>query len=469
MERVLQQYFNYSHFRPGQKEVITSVVRGEDVIGLFPTSMGKSLCYEILPYIQQGRVLIISPLISLMEDQVRRIKQRGEKRVVALTSQLTHEERELVKSRLSHYRYIFCSPEMLMKSEFATALQSLSYSAITLDEAHCISQWGYDFRPEYLQVGEWIQKLANRPPILALTATAHEQTVQELQYWLNMRTPKIFRGEMNRSNLYYDVRKVTSPFDVLVRYIERELGDGIVYVRTRKKAELYAQYFIERGMAVASYHGGMDRQDRSLIQQQFLKGELDWVFATSAFGMGIDKPNIRHVIHESIPLSFEQYVQEVGRAGRDGQNARCLLLYNEADLEEARLFSNRYLLTNELFEEYNRYRSLDKSEVEIMKLLQIESSFMEIIKFYETHYSKEERAQLIHKNADDKKRQLELIFQWLTSDTCYRDTLLKYFHSEPVSQERCCSNCRFVEEQFEENSVTVCNSSWEERLQQLFE
>lgn len=469
MEKVLQQYFHYSSFRPGQKEVIASIARGEDVIGLFPTSMGKSLCYEILPYLLSGRVLIISPLISLMEDQVRRIKQRGEKRVVALTSQLTQAERQLVKSQLSQYRYIFCSPEILMKSEFATALQSLTYNAITLDEAHCISQWGYDFRPEYLQVGQWIQQLLKRPPILALTATAHHETVEELRYWLKMKEPKIFRGEMNRPNLYYDIRKVTSPFEILTQYVEQVSGDGIVYVRTRKKAEAYAEYFIQRGIAAASYHGGMDRQDRSLIQQQFLRGELDWIFATSAFGMGIDKPDIRHVIHESIPLSFEQYVQEVGRSGRDGQNARCLLLYKEADLEEAQLFSNNYLLTNELFEEYNRYRSACKSEEEVMKLLRIEPSFLEIIKFYETHYSKEERAQLIRKNADNKKRQLELIFHWLTSEVCYRNALLTYFHSEGVSQERCCSNCHEIEEHFEDTAVKVSNSSWEERLQQMFQ
>lgn len=227
-----------------------------------------------------------------MEDQVRRIKQRGEKRVVALTSQLTQAERQLVKSQLSQYRYIFCSPEILMKSEFATALQSLTYNAITLDEAHCISQWGYDFRPEYLQVGQWIQQLLKRPPILALTATAHHETVEELRYWLKMKEPKIFRGEMNRPNLYYDIRKVTSPFEILTQYVEQVSGDGIVYVRTRKKAEAYAEYFIQRGIAAASYHGGMDRQDRSLIQQQFLRGELDWIFAT------------RHSVWESISRIF---------------------------------------------------------------------------------------------------------------------------------------------------------------------
>lgn len=333
LDHLLYATYGFSSFRPGQREIIERVLAGEDVIALLPTGMGKSICYQLPAKILPNSVLIVSPLLSLMQDQVAQLKKMGEKSVVAINSFLKPEDKERIWSTLGSYKFIFISPEMLVQPFVKKQLQQIRISLLVADEAHCISQWGFDFRPDYLRISE-ILPLLNFPQVLALTATATDKVTEEIKKYLALKDAYVYSHPMDRENIVYDIKRFEDGRDkieFIKEFVRKFNGPGIIYAGTRKKSQELSMLLTEQGISAAFYHGGMEHQDRVFVQQQFQNGELQWICSTNAFGMGVHIPNIRHVIHFQLPTSIEGYVQEVGRAGRDGKPSLATLLYARGD------------------------------------------------------------------------------------------------------------------------------------------
>ncbi|MDQ0427615.1 ATP-dependent DNA helicase RecQ [Planomicrobium stackebrandtii] len=333
LDELLYNTYGFSSFRPGQREIIERVLAGEDVIALLPTGMGKSICYQLPAKVLPDSILIVSPLLSLMQDQVAQLKKMGEKSVVAINSFLKPEDKERIWSTLSSYKFIFISPEMLVQPFVKQKLKQIRISLLVADEAHCISQWGFDFRPDYLRISEILPHL-NFPQVLALTATATDKVTEEIKKYLALSEPYVYSHPMDRKNIVYDIKKFEESRDkieFIKEFVQKYNGPGIIYAGTRKKSQELSMLLTELGVSAAFYHGGMEHQDRVFVQQQFQNGELQWICSTNAFGMGVHIPNIRHVIHYQLPTSIEGYVQEVGRAGRDGQPSLATLLYAQGD------------------------------------------------------------------------------------------------------------------------------------------
>ncbi|TWT07602.1 ATP-dependent DNA helicase RecQ [Planococcus sp. CPCC 101016] len=333
LDELLYSTYGFSSFRPGQREIIERVLAGEDVIALLPTGMGKSICYQLPAKVLPDSVLIVSPLLSLMQDQVAQLKKMGEKSVVAINSFLKPEDKEKIWSKLHSYKFIFISPEMLVQPFVKQKLQQIRISLLVADEAHCISQWGFDFRPDYLRISEILPSL-RFPQVLALTATATDKVTEEIKEYLALEEPYVYCHPMDRKNIVYDTKKFEDgreKIGFLKDFVLKFNGPGIIYAGTRKKSQELSLLLTELGISSAFYHGGMEHQDRVFVQQQFQNGELQWICSTNAFGMGVHIPNIRHVIHFQLPTSIEGYVQEVGRAGRDGKPALATLLYAQGD------------------------------------------------------------------------------------------------------------------------------------------
>ena len=312
--QTLKQQFGFDEFRPGQKETIQAVLNQNDVLAVLPTGAGKTLLYQLPAYLMPGSVLIVSPLISLMQDQVDRLRQHGERQVVMLNATLTGRSRQQVLNRLAAYRFIFASPEILAQPSIKHALRKCRISLLVIDEAHCISQWGPDFRPEYLLLKE-VKNDLRRPPILLLTATATPRVQNDILQKMGLDEKNVKRviRSVNRPNIFLAVDQVENDQQKrqrLVKWLHELGGGGIIYFSSRKLANELADWLGEMtGLEVAVYHAGISAIDRFRIQQQFMQGQLQAVCATSAFGMGIDKDDIRYVIHYHLPGSLESYVQ----------------------------------------------------------------------------------------------------------------------------------------------------------------
>jgi ATP-dependent DNA helicase RecQ len=333
---VLKEIFGFDSFRPGQEEVIRAVLDGRDTLAVMPTGGGKSLCYQVPALMGEGLTVIVSPLISLMKDQVDSLLQSSVKGAATLHSGLDAEERWEVekKIRTGEIRLLYVAPERLRSLEFVLALRRAGVSLFVVDEAHCISEWGHDFRPDYLFLPRAVRDLGS-PPVLALTATATPRVRQDILRSLRMREPEVVVTSFNRPNLTYRVLSAKEKKDklpLILKVIRNSLPPGIVYGTTRKECEELAASLKRAGVDAAHYHAGMDAAERSSVQERFMTDELDVVVATIAFGMGIDKPNVRFVIHASVPGSLPAYIQEAGRAGRDGEESECVILYRGADL-----------------------------------------------------------------------------------------------------------------------------------------
>jgi ATP-dependent DNA helicase RecQ len=340
LQEALQQYFGFDTFKGMQEQIIQSLMRGEDTFVIMPTGGGKSLCYQLPALMLEGTAIIISPLIALMKNQVDSIRGYSQSDDVAhfLNSSLTKAQMKLVKQDISDgkTKLLFIAPETLTKDENIEFFQQVDVSFVAVDEAHCISEWGHDFRPEYRRIRSMLDAINKEIPIIALTATATPKVQSDIVKNLNMRTHNTFISSFNRENLYYEVRPKGKPEQTLkqiVQVIKTMPGQsGIIYVQSRKAAEDIAKTLHVNGIKAAPYHAGLDAKTRSQTQDDFLMEDIDVIVATIAFGMGIDKPDVRFVIHFDIPKSIENYYQETGRAGRDGLEGRCIAFYSYKDI-----------------------------------------------------------------------------------------------------------------------------------------
>jgi ATP-dependent DNA helicase RecQ len=332
-QRVLEDVFGYQEFRDGQQLVIDAAVEGRDSLVILPTGGGKSLCYQIPALVRSGITLVISPLISLMKDQVDQLKANG---VAAecINSTMPREELLSVYNRMhtGHLKLVYVSPERVLMRDFIERLENLPLSMIAVDEAHCISQWGHDFRPEYAALGQLKQQFSH-VPFMALTATADDATRRDILERLQLNNPEVYLGSFDRPNIRYNLVEKHKPVSQIVRYLETQKGNcGIIYCGSRKKVEMVTEKLCNNHIRAAGYHAGMDADERAYVQEAFQRDDIQIVVATVAFGMGINKPNVRFVVHFDIPRNIESYYQETGRAGRDGLPAEAMMLYDPADI-----------------------------------------------------------------------------------------------------------------------------------------
>ena len=327
----LKRYWGFTEFRPVQERIIRSVMDGRDTLALMPTGGGKSLTYQIPGLAQEGLCIVVTPLIALMKDQVQNLRKRGIK-ALAIYSGMTRQEivTALENCIFGDYKFLYISPERLDTEIFRIKLRSMKVSMITVDESHCISQWGYDFRPAYLKIAE-IRELLPGVPVLALTATATPEVVKDIQSRLNFREENVFRMSFERKNLAYIVRKTDNKTGELLHILKRIDGSAIIYVRNRRRTKEITELLMQEGITADFYHAGLDNAVKDLRQKRWQNGEIRVMVATNAFGMGIDKPDVRIVLHIDLPDSPEAYFQEAGRAGRDGLKAYAVILYAKSD------------------------------------------------------------------------------------------------------------------------------------------
>ncbi|WP_457616879.1 DNA helicase RecQ [Lutibacter sp.] len=343
LHEALKKYFGFNKFKGLQEDVINSIIQGNDTFVVMPTGGGKSLCYQLPALVKDGTAIVVSPLIALMKNQVDAIRGISDEHGIAhvLNSSLNKTEVTKVKSDIERgvTKLLYVAPESLIKEEYVNFLQKQKISFVAIDEAHCISEWGHDFRPEYRNLRTIIQKIDN-VPIIGLTATATEKVQEDILKTLGMSNAKTFKASFNRPNLFYDVRPKTKNINSdIIRFIKQHQNkSGIIYCLSRKKVEEIAQLLQVNGIKAVPYHAGLDAKTRAKHQDMFLMEEIDVVVATIAFGMGIDKPDVRFVIHHDIPKSLESYYQETGRAGRDGGEGYCLAYYSYKDIEKLEKF-----------------------------------------------------------------------------------------------------------------------------------
>lgn len=340
----LKKYFGFSKFKGLQEGVIKSIVQGNNTFVIMPTGGGKSLCYQLPALMQEGTAIVVSPLIALMKNQVDAIRGISSENGIAhvLNSSLTKTEIKQVKSDITEgiTKLLYVAPESLTKEEYINFLKSVKLSFVAVDEAHCISEWGHDFRPEYRNLRAIISRLGDRIPIIGLTATATPKVQEDIIKNLGITDAKLFKASFNRPNLFYEVRPKTQNVDAdIIRFVKQNVGkSGIIYCLSRKRVEELARVLQVNGVSAVPYHAGFDAKTRSKYQDMFLMEDVDVVVATIAFGMGIDKPDVRYVIHHDIPKSIESYYQETGRAGRDDGEGHCLAFYSYKDVEKLEKF-----------------------------------------------------------------------------------------------------------------------------------
>lgn len=408
---ILRKYFGYDTFRNAQETLIDNILEGKDTLGIMPTGAGKSLCYQIPALLMDGITLVISPLISLMKDQVGSLNQAGI-HAAFLNSSLTVNQyyKALGFAKQGRYPIIYVAPERLVTEEFLDFALNSNIVMVAVDEAHCVSQWGQDFRPSYLKIVEFIKKLPKRPIVSAFTATATKEVRDDIIDILELQSPMVITTGFDRRNLYFGVMTVKDRYSAIKNYLEIHNSDsGIIYCLTRKQVEEVCERLIKDGFLVTRYHAGLSDEERRKNQDDFIYDRIPIMISTSAFGMGIDKSNVRFVLHYGMPKNIESYYQEAGRAGRDGEPAECILYY-----------SSRDVITNQLFIDNNQDNiELDEVTRAIVK----------------------ER---------DRERLKKMTFYCFTNE-CLRDYILKYFGEYGSNY---CGNCSNCLTQFEQVDVT---------------
>ncbi|MFC0188424.1 RecQ family ATP-dependent DNA helicase [Fictibacillus aquaticus] len=456
LEKELQRHFGFDSFRHGQKEIICDVLNGQDVLAVLPTGTGKSICYQLSGVMLNKPVVIVSPLLSLMEDQTEQLKRMGFKRTVAFNSSLLYEEKREQMDRLATSQFIFVSPEMLQNKSLILSLKKADVGLFAVDEAHCVSQWGHEFRPHYLSLAEIRREIGN-PPCLALTATAGKKVQDDIVKYLCLKEPSKHIGTMNRSNIAL-VAETAATLDEKQERLQDLImmlkGPGIIYTSTRNMAEWVCHAAKEAGKKrTAFYHGGMEHHDRMLVQKQFLEGQLDLICCTNAFGMGINKSDVRYVIHYQLPSSIEAYVQEIGRAGRDGMPAVAILLYHPLDEEIPFHFIEMELPDPlRLPAIFGGCTTKDemKERIEGAFLAETAARFLEFyIERDEALKSKglsgdffTRLSSRIESRKKYKHEQFRKLINWIRLHSCKRTALLNLFDEAGVMQDdRCCGSC----------------------------
>lgn len=410
--RTLSEVFGYDSFRPGQESVVAAILQGRDVMAVMPTGAGKSLCYQIPALVLDGITLVVSPLISLMRDQVSSLLQNGV-RAAYLNSSLTSRQYALALQNAQRgvYRIIYVAPERLLTESFLDFAMNAPIAQVVVDEAHCVSQWGQDFRPGYLDVAPFIARLPGRSRVSAFTATATQSVRGDIVRLLALDNPYVVTTGFDRPNLYFEVRREGNRDAALLRFLQEHRGQsGIVYCGTRKGVEEVAEMLVEHGMDAVGYHAGMGDEERKNAQEDFVSDRVPVIVATNAFGMGIDKSNVSFVVHYNMPKDLESYYQEAGRAGRDGEDAVCCLLYQPADVH-----LNTFLIEH----------AQENSQMDA------------------------QTQQIVAERAKERLRQMTF---YATGRGCLRAKILHYFGEEPVRPR--CGNCSGCMTHAQERDVT---------------
>ncbi|WP_434297572.1 DNA helicase RecQ [Clostridium sporogenes] len=404
-KNLLKKHFGYNEFRKAQEKVIKSILKKEDTVAIMPTGAGKSICYQIPALIFEGVTVVISPLISLMKDQVDSLKEVGIEATYINSSlnNLEIEER-IFNAREGLYKLIYIAPERLESDSFVRSLNNLNIALVAVDEAHCVSQWGHDFRPSYTKISNFIRKLSKRPIVTAFTATATETVRHDILNSLELQNPKVFVTGFDRENLSFSVIKGEDKEKFIFDYLENNIGKvGIIYTSTRKEAESLYNKINKKGYKVGVYHAGLNDEERKKTQEDFSFDNIEIIVATNAFGMGIDKSNVRFVIHHNIPKNMEAYYQEAGRAGRDGEESECILLFSPNDIRLQKYFIDESFLSPERKNnEYNKLRAM---------------------------------------------------VDYCYTSKCLRSYILEYFGEEPLEEK--CNNCSTCNDNREEKDITL--------------